>query len=206
MHRLEARRLPTWLPAPPPDLPAPPPWPPAPWTRAKGQQAAPPPWAAPGCRRKRGDAGCAAPMDRSFWIPSLGPRRTTPRSVRGLPVGPRRPAPRPRARRGALVLRHHNHRVHRHHNHHRHRVRRRHHHPGVISPKGPSSNSNNSNNNSSSRSSGRLASGVAGRSRDQVSATPLLIMSIGINPSFACQGFLLLYSQGRASLASGYCR
>jgi hypothetical protein len=44
---------------------------PAPWTMAKGLQAAPPPRAAPGCRRKRGDAGCAALTDRSFRIPPL---------------------------------------------------------------------------------------------------------------------------------------
>jgi hypothetical protein len=46
-----------------------------------------------------------------------------PRSVRGLLVGPRRPAPRPRARRGASVRCHRHHRVRRHHNHHRHRSR-----------------------------------------------------------------------------------
>jgi hypothetical protein len=49
-----------------------------------------------------------------------------PRSVRGLLVGPRRPAPRPKVRRGASVLHHHHHRVHRHHNRHHRRVRRRH--------------------------------------------------------------------------------
>jgi hypothetical protein len=53
-----------------------------------------------------------------------------PRSVRGPLVGPRRPAPRPRARRCASVLRRHHHRVHRHHNHHHHRSRRCHHHLG----------------------------------------------------------------------------
>jgi hypothetical protein len=60
-----------------------------------------------------------------------------PRSVRGLLVGPRRPTPRLRARRGASVLRHHHHWVRRHHNHHR--SRRHHHHLGVISPRGTSS-------------------------------------------------------------------
>jgi hypothetical protein len=104
-------------------LPVPPPRPPAPWTRAKGLQAVPPPQVPPGGQRKRGDAGCAAPTGHLF---------RTPRSVRELLVGPRRPAPRPRARRGASVLRHHHHRARRHHNHHHHRYRRRHHHPGVI--------------------------------------------------------------------------
>jgi hypothetical protein len=46
MRRLEAPRLPAWLPAPPLELLAPPSWPLAPWTRAKGLQAAPPPRAA----------------------------------------------------------------------------------------------------------------------------------------------------------------
>jgi hypothetical protein len=32
----------------------------------------------------------------------------------------------------------------------------------------------------------------------------LSIMSTGLDPSFACQGFLPLYSQGRASSAPGY--
>jgi hypothetical protein len=84
-------------------------------------------------------------------------------------VGPRRPAPRPRARRGASVPRHHNHRVHRHHNHHHRRVRRRHHHPGAISPRGTSSSNNNSSN---SKSSGRPASMVARRSRAPSECNP----------------------------------
>jgi hypothetical protein len=149
MHRLEAPRLLAWPPAPPPELPKPPSWPPDPWTRAKGLQAAPPPQAAPGCRRRKGDVGCAAPMDRSFRTPppSLGPRRPAPRSVKGLLAGPRRPAPKPRAHRGTPVLRHHNHRVRRHHNHRHRRARRRQQHLGMISPRGTTS--------SSSRSSGR---------------------------------------------------
>jgi hypothetical protein len=40
----------------------------APWTRAKGLQAAPLLQVAPGGWRKRGDAGCVAPMDHLFWI------------------------------------------------------------------------------------------------------------------------------------------
>jgi hypothetical protein len=120
-------------------------------------------------------------------------------------VGPRRPTPRPRACRDTSVLRHHNHWV-RHHHNHRHRwARRRQHHLGVISPRGTSSSSNNS---SSSRSSVRPASRVAGRSRAQVSGAPfflisLFIMSKGLNPSFACQGFLPLCSQNRASSTPG---
>jgi hypothetical protein len=175
MCQLEAPRLPVWLPAPPPELPAPPPRPPAPWTRAKGLQAAPPPWAAPGCRRKRGDAGCAAPTNRSFRTPPpLGPRRPAPRSVRGLLVGPRRTTPRPRARRGASVLRHHNRWVCRHHNHHHRRARRRLQHLGMISPRGTTSSNNSSRNISSSRSSGRPASRVAGRSRVPSEWSPFL--------------------------------
>jgi hypothetical protein len=84
--------------------------------------------------------------------PPVGPRRPALRSVKGLLVGPRRLAPRPRAHRGVPVLRHHHHRVHRHHLCHHHRARR-HHIRG------------NSNNNSSSRSGGRPASRVARRSR-----------------------------------------
>jgi hypothetical protein len=117
---------------------------PAPWTRAKGLQAAPPPQAMPGCRRRRGDVGCVAPTERLFQTPPLGPRRLAPRSVRGLLAGPRRPAPRPRACRGALVLRHHNHQVCRHHNHHHRRARRRQQHLGMISPRGTSSSNRSS--------------------------------------------------------------
>jgi hypothetical protein len=143
---------------------------PTPWTRAKGLQAAPPPRAAPGCRRKRGDAGCAAPTDRSFQTPPppLGSRRSAPRSVRGLPVGPRRPAPRPRARRGASVLRHHNRWGRRHHNHHHRRARRCQQHLGMISPRGTSSSNN------SSRSSGRPSSRVTRRSRAPSEWSPFL--------------------------------
>jgi hypothetical protein len=65
--------------------------------------------------------------DGSFvWTPPpLGPRRPAPRNVRGLLAGLRRPAPRPRERRGAPVLHHHSHRVRRHHNHHHRRARHR---------------------------------------------------------------------------------
>jgi hypothetical protein len=112
-------------------------------------------------------------------------------------MGPRRPAPRPRARRGTLVLRHRHHQVHRHHNHRHHQVHRRHHHLGVISPRGTSSNNNNSSNNSGN-SSGRLASRVAGKSRAPSKCNPfsisLFVMSMGLNPFFACQGFLPLCS------------
>jgi hypothetical protein len=89
-------------------------------------------------------------------------------------IYPPQPAPRPRARRGASVLRHHHHRVRRHHNHHHHRSRRRHHHLGVISPRGTSNsnNSNNNNNSSSSNSSDRPASKVAGKSRAPSECNP----------------------------------
>jgi hypothetical protein len=101
-----------------------------------------------------------------------------PRSVKGLLVGPWRPAPRPRAHKGASVLRsrcHHHHRVRRHHHHH--------HHLGVISPRGTSSSSNNSNssnsssnnnNRSSSNSSGRPTSRVARKSRAPSKCSPFL--------------------------------
>jgi hypothetical protein len=60
-------------------------------------------------------------------VACLGP----PRSARELLVGPRRPTPRLRARRGALVLR-----------------CRRHRHPlGVITPRGTGNSSNSNNNN-----------------------------------------------------------
>jgi hypothetical protein len=91
-----------------------------------------------------------------------------PRSFRGLLVGPRRPAPRLRARRGTSVLRHHRHRARRPHNHHHRRVRRRHHHLGVTSPKGTSSSSNDSSSNSS----GRPTSRVAGKSRAPSECSP----------------------------------
>jgi hypothetical protein len=145
--------------------------------------------------------------------PPVGAEEAGSRSVRGLLEGPRRLAPRPRARRGALVLRHHSHRVCRHHNHHHHRARRRQQHLGMIFPRGTNntSSNNNSSSNSSSRSSGHPASRVAGRSRVPSECNPffpinLLIMSTGLNPSFACQGLLPLCSQGRASPAPGCCR
>jgi hypothetical protein len=61
----KAPSLPVWFPAPSPR-------PPAPWIRAKGLQVAPPPEAALGRRRKRGDTGCAVPMDRLFRTPWWG--------------------------------------------------------------------------------------------------------------------------------------
>jgi hypothetical protein len=184
MRRLEAPSLPAWLPAPPPR-------PSAPWIRAKGLQAVPPPQVAPGCRRKRGVIGCATLTGHLFW---------TPRSVKGLLVGPRRPALRPRARRGASVLRHHHHRVRRHHNHHHRRVRRRHHDLGVTSPRGTISSSNDNSSNSS----GRPASRVAGKFRAPSECNPffpLVYLSCRrvLTRHFACQGFLPLCSQGRAS-------
>jgi hypothetical protein len=45
---------------------------PTPWTKARGLQAALPPQVASGCRRKRGDAGCAVPTDRLFRTPLWG--------------------------------------------------------------------------------------------------------------------------------------
>jgi hypothetical protein len=190
MRQLEAPSLPVWLPAPPP----------------LGQ----------------GKRGCKQFL-RPRWHRGVGGREATPaaphrrvicfrppRSVRGLLVGPRRPAPRPRAHKGALVLRHHHHQVPRHHNHHHHRSCRHHHHLGVISPRGTSTSSNNgSSNSSNSNSSGRPASRVPGKSRAlSVTLFPisLFIMLTGLNTSFACQGFLPLCSQGCTSSARYHVR
>jgi hypothetical protein len=93
-----------------------------------------------------------------------------PRSVRGQLAGPRRLAPRPRARRDVSVLCHHHHRVRRHRNHHRHRSHHRHHHLGLISPRGTSSSNNKGSNNSTS--SGRPASRVAGKFRAPSECNP----------------------------------
>jgi hypothetical protein len=109
----------------------------------------------------------AAPTAPHRRVIHLGP----PRSVSGLLVGPRKPAPKPRARRGASVRRHHHHRIRLHHNHHRRRSRCRRQHLGMISPRGTTSSSNNS---SSSRSSGRPASRVAVRSRAPSEWSPFL--------------------------------
>jgi hypothetical protein len=110
----------------------------------------------------------ATPVALHRWVACIGP----PRSVRGLLVGPRRPTPRPRARRGASVLwsrRHHHHRS------------RHHHHLGEISHRGTtssnnniSSSSNNNNNNNNRSSSGRPASRVARKSRAPSKCGPFL--------------------------------
>jgi hypothetical protein len=132
----------------------------------------------------RGSAGCVALMGRSFQSP--------PRSVRGPQAGPRGPILRPPACRGTSAL----------------RSCRHHHHPGVITPRSTTtSNSNNHRQRSNnSRSGGRPASRVAGKSRAPSECSPffstsLVIMPTDPNPSFVCQGFLLLCSQGRAPSA-----
>jgi hypothetical protein len=131
-----------------PDLlmPAPelPPRPSTPRTRARGLRAVLPPRVVPGGQRERGGTDYAAPMGLSSRIRLL--IRTSPRSARRQLAGPRRSAPRPRARRGASVL----------HQHH-HQTRRRRHHLARRRPRGSSTNS--------SRGSGRPASRVAGRFR-----------------------------------------
>jgi hypothetical protein len=98
-----------------------------------------------------------------------------PRSARGLQVGPRRPAPRPMARRGTSVL----------------RSRRHHHHLGVITPGTPAAAT-------------AAAAGAAITSLPesleglvpQVSLVPfslsLIIMPTSLNPSSVCQGFFPL--------------
>jgi hypothetical protein len=203
MRWLEAPRLPAWPLVLPPELPTPLPRPPP---LGQGQR---------GCKqllRPNGSGG--SEEERRRWLrrvdgpfvleaappPPLGPRRPAPRSVRGLLARPRRPTPRPRARRGASVLHHHSHRVRHHHSHHHHRACRRQQHLGTISPRGTTSSSN------SIRGSGRPASRVVGRSRAPSECNPflpLICLSCRqvFNPSFACQGFLPLCSQGRASPA-----
>jgi hypothetical protein len=130
---------------------------------------------------------------------------TPPRSVRGLLVGPRRPAPRLRARRGASVLRHHHHRVRCHHNHHHHRSRRCHHHLGVISPRAPAAAATTAVATTTAAATAAASKaavaplpGSLEGPGPQVSVAPfsisLSIMLTGLNPSFACQGFLPLCS------------
>jgi hypothetical protein len=108
---------------------------------------------------------------------------------------PRRPAPRPRARRGTSVLHHHHHQTCHHRHRHHHRACRRH-------PRGSSIIN-------SSMGIERPASKVAGRSKALSKCSPfyfftgLVIMSTGINPSFAYQGLLSLCVQSHAPLASG---
>jgi hypothetical protein len=106
-------------------------------------------------------------------------------------VGPRRPAPRPRARRGASVLCLHNHRVRRHHNHHNHRVRCHHHLPGAISPRGTTTSNNNS-------SSGCPVSRVVGRSRAPSECSPLLFPLVCLS----CRRVLTRHLLVRASSPS----
>jgi hypothetical protein len=103
---------------------------------APSTSAMAPPQVAPGGRRRRDDAGCVALTGRSF--------RSLPRIASGPQAGPRRRAPRPTARRDALVRHHHHHRSRRHHYHRYHQTRRRHH-LGVISPRGTSSSNSSIN-------------------------------------------------------------
>jgi hypothetical protein len=137
---------------PMPALELPPPRPSAPRTRARGLRVVFPPLVVPGGRRERGGTDCVAPTGLSSWICPL--IRTSPRSATGQLAGLRRPAPRPRARRGESVL----------HQYHHQSRRRRRHHLARHRRRGSSINS--------SRGSGRLASRVAGRSRAPSKCTP----------------------------------
>jgi hypothetical protein len=164
MRRLEAPSLPAWLPAPRHS--------PHPLDKGKG---------AVGSSSALGGTGGSEEEKRHRLRHADGSFISDPpRSVKGLLVGPRRPAPKPKERRGASVLCHHHHRVRRHHNHHHRRVRRHHHHPGAISHRGTTSSS-------SSKSSGRLASRVAGMSRAPSECSPfhffisLSTMPTGLN-------------------------
>jgi hypothetical protein len=127
-----------------------------PRARGRGPRALLPPRVIPGGRRERGGTDCVAPMGLSSGIHPL--IRTSPRSARGQLVGSRRPAPRPKARKGASVLHLHHHQSH---------CRLRHHHLARRCRRGSSIDGSNS-----SRGSGRLASKVVGRSRGQSECTP----------------------------------
>lgn len=98
-----------------------------------------------------------------------------PRSARGLQVGPRRPAPRPMARRGASVL----------------RSRRHDHHLGVITPGTPAT--------AAAATAGAAITSLPESLEGlvpQVSLVPfslsLIIMPTSLNPSSVCQGFFPL--------------
>jgi hypothetical protein len=111
-------------------------------------------------------------------------------------------------RRGPSVLRHHNHRVCRHHNHHRRQARRRNSTWGRSPPGAPAAATTATAAAEAAvvplpgslEGPGPQVSGV------HFSLISLFNMPIGLNPSFACQGFLSLSSQGRASPAPGCCR
>jgi hypothetical protein len=156
----------------------------------------PPPQVVPGGQRRRDDADCIVLTSRSF--------QSLPRSASGPQAGPRRRAPWPTTRRDASACLHH-------HRHHHRSCHHHYHHVWVISPRGSSSNNYNSNSSSSNKHSsgnsnirGRPASRVAGRSRAPSKCNPffsmsLVIMPMGLNPSFVFQGFLPFFSQCRTS-------
>jgi hypothetical protein len=123
----------------------------------KGKGAASSSSAPGGSGRSEGESGTdwVAPTGLPSRIRPL--IRTSPRSARGQLAGPRRPAPRPRARRGASVIHQHHHQT---------RHRRRHHHLARHCPRGSSTNNN------SSRGNRRLTSRVAGRFRAPSMCTP----------------------------------
>jgi hypothetical protein len=161
--------------------------PPTPRTRAKGLRASLPLRAPSGGQRERGDTNCAAStglLSRTHPLIQIPPR-----SDRGRLVGPWRPAPKPRARRGTSVLLHH---------HHQYRRHRHHHQVHRLHPRGSSS----INSSNSSRGNERPASRVARRSRAPSKFAPfftgLVIIPPGINPSSAHQGLLPLCSQSRS--------
>jgi hypothetical protein len=134
MHRLEVPSPPVWLPAPIPPWPQP---------LGQGQRGC------KQCLRPGSSRGSEEERRRRLRRADGSLVSEPPRSARGLQVGPRRPAHRPTARRGASVL----------------RSRHHHHHLGVITPR--STNSSNS-----SRSGDRLASRVTGKSRGPSKCSP----------------------------------
>jgi hypothetical protein len=199
MRRLEAPSLPVWLPAPSPWLPAPPPRPPAPWTRARGLQAVPPPQVAPGGRRKRGGTDYAAPTGHSSW--------TTPEASEDCwwGRGGRLPSPgHAEARQSSVTT------------------------DGsaatITTTTVGSAAATTTRGRSPPGATTVAATAAAAKAAvtplpgslegpgPQVSVAPFIflislsIMPTGLNPSFACQGFLPLCSQGRASSALGCCR
>jgi hypothetical protein len=144
------------VPGPPMPAPELPPRLSAPRARARDLRAVLLPRVVPGGRRERGGTDCVVPTGLLSRIHPL--IRPSLRSARGQLAGLGRPAPRPRARRGALVLHQHHHQSRRH---------RRHHHMACHHHRGSSINNSNS-----IRGSGRLASKVIGRSRAPSKCTP----------------------------------
>jgi hypothetical protein len=169
-----------------------PPRPPAPRTRAKGLRAALPLWVPPGARRERGDTDCAAPTGLSSWIHPL--IRTSLEASEDSWRG-----------RGGRL-------------------------PGLGRAEERQSSTTTTIIPATTATTIRLATATPGAAAASTAATwaanvllpgslegpgpqvsvalfyfftGLVIMSMGINPSFAHQGLFSLYVQSRASLTYG---